>query len=75
MKKKVSTVEVLKSVRKTIVDDNYGKKNIEYLRNSSFEAKHFTMIENNNGYSDVKPNFDSMKRTSKMLLRRRSIGR
>ena len=75
MNKKISTVKVLKSVRKTIVDDNYGKKNIEYLKNSSFEDKHFTMIENNNGYSDVKPNMEGMKKTSKMLFRRRSIGR
>ena len=65
---------VLKSLKENILDDNYGKKDIKYLSSSSnyIEDKHFTMIEKSCG-DDVQPNIEGVKKTAKMLLRRRSI--
>ena len=70
------TVKVLKSVRNDLVMDNFGRKNIEYLSNGlNFkEDKHFTMIEKSCVGDDVQPNTQGVKKTAKMLLRRRSIG-
>ena len=71
MSKKKKTINVLKSVKQDLLMDNFGKKNIQNLLNSSTftEDKHFTMIEAINGCSDVKPNLNNLEKTTKILLK------
>ena len=73
MGKKKKTIKILKSVKNDLLMDNFGKKNIENLRNSKTftEDKHFTMIEASNGCSDVKPNLNNLNKTTKILLKLR----
>ena len=71
MGKKKKTIKVLKSVKSDLLMDNFGKKNIDNLRNSKTftEDKHFTMIESSNGCSDVTPNLNNLSKTTKVLLK------
>lgn len=71
MGKKKKTIKVLKSVKNDLLMDNFGKKNIQNILNSSTftEDKHFTMIETSNGCSDVKPNLNNLSKTTKILLK------
>ena len=67
MGKKKKTIKVLKNVKQDLLMDNFGKKNIENLRNSKAftEDKHFTMIEASTGCSNVTPNLNNLSKTTK----------